>query len=337
MRMSLVGRLMALGAMMVAAVAARAEPAHVKLAFFTQETEMTWVSVIHPFVDNVNRDGEGIVHIDAFTNGALGRELPQQAQLVLDGVADIAFTVPGYSPGRYPDNGVLELPGLARDVHDTSLLFTRMIAKNALRGYEPFYVIGAIGTPPSYIHSRNKIASVDDIKGKKMRIANATEAAAFKGMGGVPVLIPINEVAEGIGRGTIDAVSTHLGTLFDFGIDRVTSYHYLLRIGFSPLAIVMNKQKFDALPKPAQDVIRKYSGEWFAETYAKGYQAYVDKLLAQLQADPKHHVIEPEKADVEKAQALFKPTYDEWQAKDPRNPALLKTVQAELEHIHAGM
>ncbi len=337
MRMTIGGRLLALGAMLLATAAARAEPAHVKLAFFTQETEMTWVSVIHPFVDNVNRDGEGIIHIDAFTNGALGRDLPQQAQLVLDGVADIAFTVPGYSPGRYPDNGVLELPGLARDVHDSTLLYTRLMAKNALRGYEKFYVIGALGTPPSYIHSRIKIASVDDIKSKKVRIANATEASAFKDLGGVPVLIPINEVAEGIGRGTIDAVSTHIGTLFDFGIDRVTAYHYLLRIGNSPLAVVMNKEKFDSLSKPAQDVIRKYSGEWFAETYAKGYQAYVDKLLAQLRADPKHHVIEPDKADVEKAQALFKPTYDAWEAKDPRNPELLKTVQAELERIHAGM
>jgi TRAP-type transport system periplasmic protein len=328
--------MVAAAALAAMAVAARAEPAHVKLGFFTAETEMTWVSVIKPYVDAVNRDGKDIVHIDAFTNGALGRDLPQQAQLVLDGVADIAFTVPGYSPGRYPDNGVLELPGLARDVHDSTLLFTRIMAKNLLRGYENFYVIGAIGTPPSYIHSRVQIATIDDIKGKKVRTANATEAQAFKQMGGVPVLIPIPEVAEGIGRGTIDAVSTHLGTLFDFGIDRVTTSHYLLRIGYSPLTVMMNRKKFESLSKPAQDIIAKYGGEWFAETYAKGYQAYVDKLLAQLKADPKHHLIEPTAADEAKAQALFQPVYDEWAAKDPRNPELLRQVQAELVTIHDG-
>ena len=329
-------RLAAAAALLLAASGVRAETQHVKLGFFTNEQEMTWVSVIKPFVDAVNRDGKDVVQIDAFTNGALGRDLPQQAQLVLDGVADIAFTVPGYQPGRYPDNGILEMPGLARDVHDSSLLFTRLIAKNALRGYENFYVIGAIGTPPSYVHSRVKIDSVDDIKSKKIRIANATEGMAFKQLGAVPVLIPITEVAEGIGRGTIDAVSTHLGTLFDFGIDRVTTYHYLLRIGNSPLAILMNRKKYDALSKDAQGIINKYSGEWFAETYSKGYQAYVDKLLAQLQADPKHHVIEPSKADVDKAQALFQPVYDEWAKKDPHNPELLTLVRAELDGIHAG-
>jgi TRAP-type C4-dicarboxylate transport system substrate-binding protein len=320
----------------LAAAGARAEVQHVKLGFFTNEQEMTWVSVIKPFVDAVNRDGKDVIQIDAYTNGALGRDLTQQAQLILDGVTDIAFTVPGYQPGRFADNGVMELPGLARDVNDSTLLFTRLMAKNELRGYENFYVIGAIGTPPSYIHSRVKIATVDDIKGKKVRTANATEALAFKALDGVPVLIPITEAAEGIGRGTIDAVSTHLGTLFDFGIDRVTTSHYLLRIGYSPLAIMMNRKKFEALSPEAQAVIRKYSGEWFAETYAKGYQAYVDKLLAQLQADPKHHVIEPTPADVEKAQALFQPVYDEWAKKDPHNPELLKDARAELDRIHAG-
>ena len=322
---------------MFACADAAADPQHVKLGFFTQETEMTWVSVIKPFVDNVNKDGEGIVHIDAFTNGALGRELPQQAQLVLDGVADIAFTVPGYNPGRYPDNAVLELPGLARDVRDSTLLTTRIMAKHLLRGYDQFHVIGAIGTPPSYVHARVKIDSIEDLKGKKLRTANATEAAAFKALGSVPVLIPITEVAEGIGRGTIDAVSTHLGTLFDFGIDRVTSYHYLLPIGFSPLMVLMNKQKYDALTPQAQAVIDKYAGEWFGETYAKGYQAYVDKLRAQLQGDAKHHLIEPKKEDADKAKAMFQPVYDDYVAKDPqRNGELLKAVRAELDRIHAG-
>lgn len=322
---------------MLAGSQASADPQHVKLGFFTQETEMTWVSAIKPFVDNVNKDGEGIVHIDAYTNGALGRELPQQAQLVLDGVADIAFTVPGYNPGRYPDNAVLELPGLARDVRDSTLLTTRIMSKNLLRGYEQFHVIGAIGTPPSYVHSRVKIDSIEDLKGKKLRTANATEAAAFKALGSVPVLIPITEVAEGIGRGTIDAVSTHLGTLFDFGIDRVTSYHYLLPIGYSPLMILMNKQKYDALTPQAQAVIDKYSGEWFADAYAKGYQAYVDKLRAQLQGDAKHHLVEPKKEDLDKAKAMFQPVYDDYVAKDPqRNGELLKAVRAELDRIHAG-
>jgi TRAP-type C4-dicarboxylate transport system substrate-binding protein len=231
---------------------------------------------------------------------------------------------------------VLELPGLARDVRDSSLLYAHLIAKNALRGYDSFVVLGPVGTPPAYIHSRVKIASIDDLKGKKIRAANATDALAYKQLDGVPVLVSITESAEAIGRGTIDAVSTHFGTLFDFGIDRVTTNHYLLRIGFSPLALMMNRNKFQQLSSKAQSVLLKYSGDWFADSYAKGYQAYIDKLAAQLKADPKHHLIEPTAADEEKAQKLFQPLYDEWANKDPHNAELLTQVRAELDRIHAG-
>ena len=52
-----------------------ADPVKLKLAFFADDTEMTWVTVIKPFVDNVNRDAKGTIEIDPFLNGALGRAL----------------------------------------------------------------------------------------------------------------------------------------------------------------------------------------------------------------------------------------------------------------------
>src|SRR5262245_2963644 len=85
---------------------ARAEPVKLKFAFLTGETERTWTTTIKPFIDAVNKDGKGIIEIEAFTNGSLGRNMAQQAQLVLDGVADIAFVLPAFTPGRFKENEV---------------------------------------------------------------------------------------------------------------------------------------------------------------------------------------------------------------------------------------
>ena len=83
-----------------------------------------------------------------FFGGALGKAPAQQPQLVRDGVADIAYIVPGYTAEQFPDNAVIELPGLFRDQREASLVFTRLIAANALRGYEDFVVINAFTAEP---------------------------------------------------------------------------------------------------------------------------------------------------------------------------------------------
>ena len=77
---------------------------------FSSDKEMKWVKTIKPWMEAVNAAGKGIIEIDGYPNGALGRALPQQSQIVLNDVADIAFVIPGVTPGRYPDNDVIICP-----------------------------------------------------------------------------------------------------------------------------------------------------------------------------------------------------------------------------------
>src|SRR4029453_8313726 len=85
---------------------------------------------------------------------------------------------------------------------------------------------------------------------------------SLKALGAVPVGMPPTEVPEALARKTIDASTSQPAVLFDFGLDRVTSHHYFARLGVVPLAVVMNRKTFDALPKAAQDAIRTHSPDW---------------------------------------------------------------------------
>src|SRR5471032_865476 len=125
-----------------------ADPIELKLALFSSDRSMTYLAAVKPFVDAVNSDGRGLVQIVLYAGGVLGREIAQQPQTVLDGKADIAFVVPGYTPDRFPDNPVVELPGLFNDTREATLVYTRLIALNVLRGYEDFVVLGAYVTEP---------------------------------------------------------------------------------------------------------------------------------------------------------------------------------------------
>ena len=315
---------------------AKADPQKLKLAMFSADTEMTWVAAIKPWADAVNKAGAGIIEIDEYPNGALGRALPQQAQMVLDGVADIAFVIPGVTPGRFPDNEVMDLPGLFRNIREATLVYTRLMDKQVIRGFDDYVVIGAMGTTPFEIDARAKITSLVDLQGKKIRVTNASQAQTLKSLGAVPVLMPVPEVPEAIGRGTIDGATEFPGPLYDFGIDRVTKYDYRINVGVSSLTLLMNRKVFDGLTPKAQAILRQYSGSWFANVFITGYGKYVDDLWAKMKADPSRMITSPTKADQATMDAASKATIDAWLQKDPHNADLLKAVQAEIVKVRGG-
>ena len=317
-------------AAVLAASAAYADPVKLKLAMFSADTEMTWVAVIKPWADAVNAAGKGIIEIDGYTNGALGKALPEQPQIVLDGVADIAFVIPGVSPGRFPDNEVMDLPGFFTSMDEATKVYSRLMAKGVLKSFEKYHVIGAMGTPPFWIHARSKITSLADLKGKKLRGTNPSQSATLKGLGAVPVLMPVNEVPEAIGRGTIDGAVTFPGPLIDFGIDRVTKYDYALPIGISSLTLLMNKEKYASLTPEAKAVIDKFGLDWIAERFTGGYGAYVAGLYEKLKAESGRVSTQPAREDLDKANAVYDKVIEEWAKKKPGNEDLVKALRTEL-------
>src|SRR5262245_53655851 len=84
-------------------LSAAAEPLKLKLAFFSSDRALLYQGSIKPFVDAVNADAKGIIEIEVFFSGALGKAPGHQAQLVRDGVADIAYIIPGYTEDRFLD------------------------------------------------------------------------------------------------------------------------------------------------------------------------------------------------------------------------------------------
>src|ERR1700722_18845386 len=113
-----------------------------KWAVFSQDTDVHFQTVMKPYAETVQRETNGSVTFDLFPNGALGRNAAQQPQLILDGVADMAWVIQSYSPGRFPDTEVLELPGLFRSLRESSLVASRLAARNVFQDYGDFFVVG---------------------------------------------------------------------------------------------------------------------------------------------------------------------------------------------------
>src|SRR5918993_1147034 len=293
------------------------QPVKLKMATFSPDTERLFNTVKKPWAAAVNKAAGGAIEIELYPNGALGRAPQQQAQMVNDGVTDIGFIVPPFTPGRFPDTEVIELPGMFDDLAQATRVYTNLVRNGAIKDYGDYVPIAMWGTPPFSLHSNFPINSVKDLKNKRVRGSGVIQIESLKSLGAVTVGMPPTEVPEALSRRTIDASTSQPAVLFDFGLDRVTSHHYFIRLGVVPLAIVMNRKVFDSLPKAGQDAIRKHDMDYINKLYIDTMLEYDASLVKKLQSDPKRKVVFPDAGDHKAAQTAFEPVIKGWAAKSP--------------------
>ncbi|HWE71739.1 MAG TPA: hypothetical protein VG328_01155 [Stellaceae bacterium] len=304
------------------------------IAFHAPSHSTTFTAGIKPFAEAVMRDAPDLA-IALHPDGTRGGLLTTQVQLVDSGEVDAAFVIPGFTPERFPDNFVFGIPGLFRDITEASLTYSRVVNTGELRGYDDFHVIGAFCTEPFTLHAAQKLTCLADLKGMRLRAANGADEIMLKQLGAAARVVPGDRIVSAIESSEISGTTLHIGPLYDLGVDRVTRYDYLLRLGCAPLLILMNKRSLDRLPASAQTAIRRHSGEAYVQNYSSRVAPHHDELLAKLKADTRRTRTEPPPEEIAASNAAFKPIVDEWLAKDPRHARILDAVKAEVAKLRA--
>jgi len=315
---------------------ATAEPIKLKLAFFTSDRTHLYRAAVKQFIDAVNANGKGKVEIEVHLSGSLGQYPTPQSQLLRDGTADIAFIVQPYERTEFPDSAVVELPGLYKDGRECTLVFSHLVATGLMRRFSKYFEIGAFASEPESIHFRPPVASLADLKGKRIRANNDTEIAILKKLGATPAFVPINETALAISSGKIDGAAVPPVPMIEFGIGRVAPHHYMLGTSCVPLSLLMTKKRLNSLPGDVQAIIRKYSGTWLLENYNRINETSTALIMTQLESDSRRTVVYPSKADLKTADIVFKSIVDSYSAENAHNAALVNTARTVVAKIRGG-
>jgi TRAP-type transport system periplasmic protein len=318
-------------AALVNANVARAE-AKLKWAVFSGENEVSFRTVTKRYAEAVQNQTGGAVMFDLFPNGALGRDPTRQPQMVIDGIADLAWVIPSHSPG-FPDTEVLELPGLFKDLGEASLVSMRLAARSLRKDYGDFYVVGLWCTTPYSIHTNFPVSSIADLKGKLIRASSKTEGAALRAPGAVPVGMPVTEVAEAISRGTISGTTSHMSPFFDFGFDRVTNNHFFIQLGVLPMGVLLNKRTFEALPEATRAIIERNAGEQLTKIWIDAIAEYNAANFKKLKSNPKNKIVFPSQSALGEVQRQLAPIAEEWVARSGHHQELKADLDAELVRV----
>lgn len=303
---------------------------------FAPPRELLTSTVFPEFVKNVNDSSDGTIKIEYYPGGGLGRDPAQQLKLVLDGVVDIAFILPSNTPGRFPDNEIVQLPFLINTSEEGSVALWRLFHKGLLSGYDEIVVLGLSTTPQYRLHTTFPVNAIADLKGKKIRSGGRVHGELLKALGAAPVGMPAPFVAENIGKGVIDGTLMGFDVTKAFRVVDVTKHHFVTPLGTLELMIGMNKKVHDQLPEKGRAAFAKHVNEAFMREMGRLQDKNADDILAEIKGSAGQNVVVPSDAEAARWRAAFEPVIQHWAASHPKGGALLSAARAELAEIRAG-
>ncbi len=199
---------------MMTAGAAFAETTTLRLHQFLPPVATVPKHILKPWAERVEAASDGTLKIEHFDAMALGGRPPELMDQAIDGVVDMAMTVVGYTPGRYPKTEVFELPFMMTDPIATSLAFWQLVEDDLQDGeYKDLKVLGAWVHGPGVIHTKEPVTKLEDLAGKKLRGPTRVINEMLSELGATPSRpAPARHPRSAVerrGRGHRDPVGSH--------------------------------------------------------------------------------------------------------------------------------
>jgi TRAP-type transport system periplasmic protein len=267
---------------------------------------------------------------------------PGTFDAVKDGLADLSFSVHGYTPGRYVMGKMAELPFLGDSAIATSVAYQRIYEKHLAKfdEHKGMKVITVFTHGPGVIFNTKKpVTSLADLQGLKFRVGGGMVNDVGKALGANMTLKPAPESYELLSSGVVDGTWFPDESVVSFKLDKLVKHRTAVPGGLynTSFALVMNQATWDKIPKADQEAITKLSGEWAARFIGK----YWDDTDAQSREVQKAAGVQSITADAKflaefkaKTSALEEAWIKEAEAKGLKNAAaVLQEFRAEIAKV----
>lgn len=260
-----------------------------KMASFVPPTHSIWAKVLTPWAKKVEEMSGGKLKVALYPSMQLGGKAPELYRQMVQGIADIVFTLPGYTSADFPMMSLTELPGTATSAREgTQKIWKRLEEGYFDKEYADAKVLMLWNADNAGFLTREKpVRKIADIKGLRLRSPSAAQAAQIEHLGGVAVSMPVPQVYPGIERGTVDGAMIPVTTLLDFKLAEVVKHITTeAPLGRSPFLVSMQKKRYEGLPAELRKVIDDTTGLQLA---LQGAATYDDRAKEAMESVKKTH------------------------------------------------
>lgn len=258
---------------LLAAVSYGTQAAELSLAYFMGPKHPMNKGIFTPFGEKLNELSGGSLSVKQFAGGALNKVPPKQYSILLNGVSDIAFTLPGYTADVFPKTSVLSLPGVC----DSAVSCTESLQR-ARAELEPEYnakVLALWANTPAVLITKNKpVRTLEDLKGMKIRVTSKADAAFVEALGASAVAQPVSVINQNLANGVIDAIMIDPSAIRSFKLHEVARHVTTWFPGSgSPFALLMNKDVYSDLSAEEKAWVDEASSVELSMNAGRTYQA----------------------------------------------------------------
>lgn len=254
---------------------------------------------------------------------------------VVNGISDIGFSVLGYTRGRFPIMEVIDLPLGYQDAAEATAVANAVYEKFKDKALTDTQVMYLHAHGPGLLHTKGTaVNKLEDIKGLRLR-STGTSAKVVKALGANPVAQPMPETYQSLQKGVVDGSLYPLESNKGWKLGEVIDYATMSfpAAYTTTFFVVMNKDKWKALPDDVKETITRINEEWIPKHIAGWTDS--DKEGLQFLKDRKKEIITLDEVEQARWKQAVQPVLvdyvSEMKAKNLPGQEALDTAQKALD------
>lgn len=256
----------ALAAGLTLATATQADEVTLRIHHFLPAGAPIQAKVLEPWCQKINKESANQIKCKIFPSMQLGGTAPQLYDQAKDGVVDMIWTIPGYTPGRFLVTELFELPFMMNTPEATSRALWEFQTKHNAAEYKDVKPLAFHMNGPGNFYTRSKpIHTLADFKGMKLRGATRQTTKMLSALGATPMGMPLPAVTEALSKGVIDGALTPYEVVQATKMQELTKFTTESDPTFNAVyaqvfVLAMNKARYDAMSPELKKVINANSG-----------------------------------------------------------------------------
>ena len=242
--------------------AALAKVWELKLSIEVPDTAPLCVYGFKPWAKEVEKATNGSVKVVIYPSGTLCR-VGEMIDAVETGITDLGWAWPGLHEGVAPLSQLAGLPMIFEKAETGSKAIWDLYETTPAvqEEYKNCKLLSIWTTDAYFFMTRKKpVRTMEDLKGMKIRAANAVTADFLKYLNATPVMLRMPEVYLALQKGTLDGTTAQGEAIQGFKFYEVVKYYTKPGVIPGGHFLIMNLKVWNSMPADVQEQIMKVSG-----------------------------------------------------------------------------
>lgn len=304
-----------IAALCLGAMPASAAEIELKISTMFPSTHFIQQRALEPWAKSIEEKSGGRVHFTFFPAGSALGDATRQFDQAKAGVVDISVGIPAIPRGRHPRTVLIELPFVSPSAEVGTCALMGVYEKDLLADFPGTKVLSLTVTESSAVHTKAKIADLDELKGMRIRTPTPAISAMLEMLGATPVGMPPTQIYESVERGVVDGNVMPWGPVGAFKLWEVLHYHITARVNPVSMYVLMNEDRYNGLPDDIRKIIDQTSAEWLTPQWGKLWHDTDQEAIEAAKGNGNEIIDMPDAARASWNERL-KPVIDSYLAKE---------------------